>query len=113
MRMLARDLRMRTTATVNSLGGRARLCKDIEHCEATCVCAQAGACGRGVLSIAQDCFYRDLSPAEREDIAGYNFDHPDAFDFAMISRTLRALRRGEVRTCTPKASDPLAFCTAD
>jgi Phosphoribulokinase / Uridine kinase family len=52
-------------------------------------------CGRGVLSISQDCFYRDLSPAQREDIASYNFDHPDAFDFGQISRTLRALRRGE------------------
>lgn len=58
------------------------------------------ACGRGVLSISQDCFYRDLSPAERAAIATHNFDHPDAFDFAEIRATLRALRAG-AGACIP------------
>lgn len=49
---------------------------------------------RGILSISQDCFYRDLSPEERRNIAGYNFDHPDAFDFDQIRDTLLALRAG-------------------
>lgn len=53
-----------------------------------------GACGRGVLSISQDCFYRDLTPAERASIATHNFDHPDAFDFPKIRATLRALCAG-------------------
>ena len=51
------------------------------------------ACGEGVLSISQDCFYRNLTPPQREGIAAYNFDHPDAFDFDMIAQTLQSLRR--------------------
>lgn len=52
------------------------------------------ACGHRVLSISQDCFYRDLTPPERAAITSYNFDHPDAFDFTEIRATLRALRAG-------------------
>ena len=58
------------------------------------MCVQAD-CGRGVLSISQDCFYRNLSADQRANIASYNFDHPDAFDFDMITRTLRSLRKGD------------------
>ena len=47
-----------------------------------------------MLSISQDCFYRDLTPIERASIASYNFDHPSAFDFAEIRGTLRSLRSG-------------------
>jgi uridine kinase len=54
-----------------------------------------GACGHGVLSISQDCFYRDLTPEQQENIASYNFDHPSAFDFDEILGKLRALQAGE------------------
>lgn len=50
---------------------------------------------RGVLSISQDCFYKDLSAEQRRAIGSYNFDHPDAFDFDLICDTLRALRQGQ------------------
>jgi uridine kinase len=53
-----------------------------------------GRCGRGVLSISQDCFYKDLTPEEQVSIASYNFDHPAAFDFAEILSKLQKLRAG-------------------
>ena len=53
-----------------------------------------GSCGRGVLSISQDCFYKDLTPEQMASIATYNFDHPAAFDFAEILCKLQQLRAG-------------------
>eukprot|EP00892_Ulva_mutabilis_P012257 jgi/Ulvmu1/9403/UM051_0031.1 len=58
--------------------------------------ADPAACGHRVLSISQDCFYRDLTPAQHASIAAYNFDHPDAFDFSEIRATLHALRAGDI-----------------
>ena len=43
-----------------------------------------------VVNISQDCFYRNLTPHEREDIAAYNFDHPSAFD---LQETVAAMTR--------------------
>ena len=44
------------------------------------------AAGR-VASVTQDCFYKDLSPEERDEAynSNYNFDHPNAFDCASWS----------------------------
>ena len=53
-----------------------------------------GSCGRGVLSISQDCFYKDLTPDQMASISTYNFDHPAAFDFAEILSKLKQLRAG-------------------
>ena len=57
------------------------------------ICIQ-GSYGRGVLSISQDCFYKDLTPEQMASIATYNFDHPSAFDFAEILCKLQHLRAG-------------------
>eukprot|EP01025_Chloroclados_australasicus_P028984 TRINITY_DN2878_c1_g2_i1.p1 TRINITY_DN2878_c1_g2~~TRINITY_DN2878_c1_g2_i1.p1 ORF type:complete len:310 (+),score=50.17 TRINITY_DN2878_c1_g2_i1:65-994(+) len=48
----------------------------------------------GILSLSQDCFYRNLTTEEMQNIDKFNFDHPDAFDFAEILSTLRKLKAG-------------------
>lgn len=48
----------------------------------------------GLVNIAQDSFYRDLTPSEAANVKAYNFDHPDAFAFEEIIDTLRRLRAG-------------------
>lgn len=48
-----------------------------------------------VVLLPQDSYYKDNSdvpPAERQNI---NFDHPDAFDWPLLSRHVAALKRGE------------------
>lgn len=48
-----------------------------------------------VALIPQDSYYNDttsLTPEERHRI---NFDHPDAFDWPLLTRQIEALRRGE------------------
>lgn len=45
-----------------------------------------------VVMLAQDSFYRCLTTEEKIDIKNYNFDHPDAFDKALILRTLEDLK---------------------
>lgn len=58
---------------------------------------QLGEHNRGQLvSLSQDSFYRDLSPDELEHVETYNFDHPDAFDFAELLQILQQLKKGEV-----------------
>jgi len=49
-----------------------------------------------VCSITQDCFYRDLDEAEREQAyqQNYNFDHPSAFDVEHQLAVLRQLKSG-------------------
>lgn len=49
----------------------------------------------GVSFIDQDSYYRDLAhltPDERKEV---NFDHPDAFDTALMVSNIQALKRGE------------------
>lgn len=49
---------------------------------------------RKVVVIREDAYYKDLSHmpmAERNEV---NFDHPDAFDHALLIEHLRALKRG-------------------
>lgn len=56
-----------------------------------------------VVSITQDCFYRNLNEAERELAYNndYNFDHPNAFDFEHQRRVLSAVRAGETSVAIP------------
>mmetsp|Transcript_23875 Transcript_23875/g.39260 ORF Transcript_23875/g.39260 Transcript_23875/m.39260 type:complete len:283 (-) Transcript_23875:656-1504(-) len=49
---------------------------------------------RHVINISQDAFYRNLSSEELERVKEYNFDHPDAFDYELIHKTLLDLRSG-------------------
>ncbi|CAG5078773.1 Similar to Uck: Uridine-cytidine kinase (Drosophila melanogaster) [Cotesia congregata] len=51
---------------------------------------------RQVVCISQDCFYRDLTPAEklRAEKGQFNFDHPDAFDNDLILSTLQDILAG-------------------
>ena len=41
--------------------------------------------------IAQDSFYRGLTPEEHDNVASYNFDHPEAIDVASLVSTLKSL----------------------
>lgn len=56
-----------------------------------------------VASITQDCFYRNLSPAERDQAYRneYNFDHPNALDFDHQRRILDQLRSGATDVAIP------------
>lgn len=49
-----------------------------------------------VVMLAQDSFYRGLTPEEKADVKNYNFDHPDAFDKDLILRTLQDLKARRV-----------------
>ena len=44
-----------------------------------------------VVLIAQDSFYRGLTPQEHDNVSSYNFDHPDAIDVASLVQTLKSL----------------------
>ncbi|KAK2719913.1 uridine-cytidine kinase 2-like isoform X2 [Artemia franciscana] len=52
---------------------------------------------RQVICISQDSFYRELTPAESEKakLGQFNFDHPDAFDYHLILKTLKRITAGE------------------
>lgn len=52
---------------------------------------------RTVFTISQDCFYRQLTPDEKEKAAKglFNFDHPDAFDDKLILSTLKDILAGK------------------
>jgi uridine kinase len=56
---------------------------------------------KSVVLISQDAFYRPLTEPEREAAKGnsYNFDHPDAFDNALLLECLRALAEGRAFDC--------------
>ena len=47
-----------------------------------------------VAVLDQDSYYRDLADLPLEERARFNFDHPDAFDTALLVRHLRELRAG-------------------
>lgn len=49
-----------------------------------------------VALVSMDRFYRPLTPAEREQVDDYNFDHPDAFDWPLMLQTVEALTSGSV-----------------
>ncbi|CAL8466668.1 g6204 [Coccomyxa elongata] len=46
------------------------------------------------LHVAQDNFYRDLTPDEQANMSAFNFDHPSAFAWNEIVATLRDLKAG-------------------
>eukprot|EP01124_Arcella_intermedia_P029173 TRINITY_DN60_c0_g1_i1.p1 TRINITY_DN60_c0_g1~~TRINITY_DN60_c0_g1_i1.p1 ORF type:complete len:266 (-),score=55.37 TRINITY_DN60_c0_g1_i1:89-886(-) len=48
-----------------------------------------------VATISLDSFYRNLTPEELTNVANHNFDHPDAFDWELLTSTLEALYRGK------------------
>ncbi|XP_032432091.1 uridine-cytidine kinase-like 1 isoform X4 [Xiphophorus hellerii] len=50
-----------------------------------------------VVLLSMDSFYKVLSPEEQLLAArnDYNFDHPDAFDFDLLTHTLRKLKQGK------------------
>lgn len=51
--------------------------------------------GNRVAILRQDHYYHDLSHLSREERARVNFDHPSAFDVALLRAHLAALLRGE------------------
>lgn len=46
--------------------------------------------------ISMDSFYRPLTPSQRANVANYNFDHPDAFDWELLEQTVKAISQGFV-----------------
>ena len=48
-----------------------------------------------VAVLDQDSYYRDLADLPLEERARFNFDHPDAFDTALLVRQLSDLRAGK------------------
>lgn len=52
---------------------------------------------RQVVSISQDSFYRELTPAEKQraDKGLFNFDHPDAFNEELMLTTLQDILQGK------------------
>jgi len=49
-----------------------------------------------VAIISQDSFYKSLSPENLANVHGYNFDHPDAFDWVLLEEVLSLLQSGKV-----------------
>ncbi|EDW83412.1 uncharacterized protein Dwil_GK22830, isoform A [Drosophila willistoni] len=52
---------------------------------------------RQVVTISQDSFYRELSPAEKAKAQKglFNFDHPDAFNEELMYETLQCILKGQ------------------
>jgi len=48
-----------------------------------------------VALISQDCFYKSLDEETLRNVKEYNFDHPDSFDWDLMSQTIRDLRDGK------------------
>lgn len=48
-----------------------------------------------VAVISQDSFYKPLTQEEKERVAEYNFDHPNAFDWDLLSETMSKLKYPE------------------
>ena len=48
-----------------------------------------------VVLLPQDSYYKDSSHIPLEKRQNINFDHPDAFDWTLLSEHVAALRRGE------------------
>lgn len=46
------------------------------------------------LMITMDSYYRVISDEERKNISNFNFDHPSAFDFDLLTHQLRELLNG-------------------
>jgi uridine kinase len=65
----------------------------------TTVCAQIvkALANKRVVVISQDSFYRPLTKEEKElaNKSDYNFDHPDAFDYELLEKTMKDLKQGK------------------
>eukprot|EP01118_Nematostelium_gracile_P008637 TRINITY_DN2865_c0_g1_i1.p1 TRINITY_DN2865_c0_g1~~TRINITY_DN2865_c0_g1_i1.p1 ORF type:complete len:470 (+),score=123.85 TRINITY_DN2865_c0_g1_i1:40-1449(+) len=48
-----------------------------------------------VALLSQDSFYRGLTPEESADAVNYNFDHPNAFDWELLTQTIDRLKQGK------------------
>ncbi|MBR1631662.1 MAG: uridine kinase [Paludibacteraceae bacterium] len=48
-----------------------------------------------VVVIPQDSYYKDSSNVPMEERQNINFDHPDAFDWALLERHLKMLKQGK------------------
>ena len=51
--------------------------------------------GESAALFEMDCYYKDVSHLSKEEILAYNFDHPDAMDFALMKEHLELLKKGE------------------
>ena len=45
--------------------------------------------------IPLDCFYKECTPEQMENIGQVNFDHPSMFDWELLKQTLYKLKAGE------------------
>jgi uridine kinase len=48
-----------------------------------------------VVVVSEDSYYKNLSHLTREERDHVNYDHPDAFDHALLAEHIRALKSGE------------------
>jgi uridine kinase len=60
---------------------------------ASTIVSELGSCRVDVIS--EDSYYKNFPDMPFSDRALINFDHPDAFDHALLCKQLRALQRGE------------------
>ncbi|KAL6074827.1 Uridine-cytidine kinase 2 [Balamuthia mandrillaris] len=54
-----------------------------------------------VVVISLDSFYRPLTPEEKANVSEFNFDHPDAFDWELLLKTVQQLRTSRKRVEIP------------
>jgi len=66
--------------------GKTTVCEEIIKCLA---------CTR-VAIIGMDSFYKPLTKLQRANVGDYNFDHPDAFDWELLIKTMQDISRGFV-----------------
>eukprot|EP01132_Coremiostelium_polycephalum_P013220 gene13220-16125_t len=50
--------------------------------------------GQRIGIICLDSFYKPLDKSILDNVANYNFDHPDAFDWGLVQESLRGLKEG-------------------
>ena len=51
--------------------------------------------------IPQDNYYKSAAHVNNQNITGFNFDHPDAFDNELLFDHLNALKAGKINTNAP------------
>ena len=45
--------------------------------------------------IPLDCFYKECTEEQMQNLGAVNFDHPDIFDWELLKQTLQKLKNGE------------------
>lgn len=48
-----------------------------------------------VVVVSQDSFYKALTHDQIKSVANYNFDHPDAIDWELLTKTIKDLKDGK------------------